>query len=316
MLRMVQREGAYLKLQNKHLKTILRILLFLLTAFAVYTIQKNGSDWLEQAREYQWSPNPLMLSISGVLLSFSLVFTPLGWALISRNMGSNASMKELFAAWYASQLGRYIPGKIWLFAGRAGFLKARGMGTARAAATTALELLFTVASVGLITVTVSLFFPEAMPEAGFRTAAALSGSAALLLPLLHPVQRYLCRKKGIEGDFLPGPAITAKTVLLFTGFWIMRGFALFTLLKGAGIEGIKPAASLLAAPLSWFAGYIAVMVPGGIGIRETAAAAISAPAAVVPAAFLIAGQRVFMALLEAALAAWGAGRITIRKKEQ
>ncbi|MCK5037398.1 MAG: hypothetical protein KAS73_15980, partial [Candidatus Sabulitectum sp.] len=49
-------------------------------------------------------------------------------------------------------------------------------------------------------------------------------------------------------------------------------------------------------------GYIVFFVPGGVGVREAAAAAIAAPMLIAPAAVVIAGQRLFMAMVEVILA--------------
>lgn len=303
-------------LTSKKLQTTIKILLALLAAVALYTIFRNGANWLESIQGYSWKLNPLMLLLSAVLLAVSLILAPAGWAVISKSMGSESNTRDLFAAWYASQLGRYIPGKVWLFAGRAGFLKSRGMNTGRAAATTAYELFFNVASVGFIALSLSLMIPDIHFSGTERTALLAAGAALLLTPLLHPVQRFLCRKKGIPYNSLPTPAVSFKASVLFTLLWLLRGLALYFLLKGTGITCTDTGRSLIAAPLSWFAGYIVVIVPGGIGVREAAAAIISAPAAVVPATAVIAGQRIFMALIEVLLALISSKRITTPWKDE
>lgn len=310
---MVPGKGAPLISRKGRTGKVLIVLLALLVLFALYQVYVNGSRWMEEASAHDWQLDPALLILSAALLLLSLSLTPLGWVMISREMGSEVTPLELFAAWYASQLGRYIPGKVWLFAGRTAYLKTKGMGTARAAVTTVWELLFNVASVGLITLAITLLFPDLLPGESLRVAALISGGALLLLPLLHPVQKLVCsRRAGVSREMFPSAGTTVKTVALFCGLWLLRGASLLALLRGAGITGLQMASSFLAAPLSWFAGYIAVMVPGGIGVRETAAALIAAPNSVVPAAVLIAGQRVFMALSEAGLAAWGTSRIRFR----
>ncbi len=310
---MVQEKGSALK--RKHLQYTIKILLGLLIVIAFYTLFRNGASWLEDFNRHNWEFNLIFLSASAVLLIASLVLAPAGWVMVSRSMGSKSSAGDLFAAWYASQLGRYIPGKVWLFAGRAGFLKSRGMKTGRAAATTAYELFFNVASVGLIALAGSLLVQGIQFTGTGKTAVMAAGSALLLIPLLHPVQRFLCRKKGIPYDSLPSPAVSVRMILIFTVLWLLRGISLYLLLLGTGITQTSIARSVIAAPLSWFAGYIVVIVPGGIGIREAAAAVLSAPMAIVPATAVIAGQRIFMALIEVILALISSKRITTPWKE-
>ncbi len=295
---------------------ISRIALFLLAALAAFFIWKNGGSWLEEVGRYNWQLNIGELAVSAVLLTVSLALTPSGWVLICRSMGSKIPVGEMFAAWYASQLGRYIPGKIWLFAGRAGFLKARGMKAGKAAATTAYELFFTVASIGLLVIVLAVISPEVFQHTGGRTAAIAAASAILLLPLLHPVQSFLCRKKGIDAGELPSIKTAAAATLLYAFLWTVRGLSLFLLLKGAGLTELHFSHSLAAAPLSWLAGYIVFFVPGGLGVREAAAAAIAAPMLIAPAAVVIAGQRLFMAMVEVILALLNTGKVKFDPRQE
>lgn len=278
------------------------VLLAVLTAAALFALFEKGGDWLGSIGNHNWVLSFPRLAVSALLLVLTLALTPQGWVMICRGMGSDIRTSQLYAAWYASQLGRYIPGKVWLFAGRAGFLKARGMKASRAAATTAYELLFTVASVGLLSLFMTLLSPDLFQGSGVRTAGIVGAVSLLLLPLLHPVQKIICRKRGIQLDTLPSAGDAARITLFYAALWAGRGASLYLLLTGVGITQVQPAGALAAAPLSWLAGYIVVIVPGGIGVREAAAAAIAAPAAMAPAAAALAGQRLFMALAEVLLA--------------
>lgn len=303
-------------MKGTRITTISRAALFILVIAAAFVIWKNGGQWLEEVDRYSWNLNVGELTVSAVLLAVSLALTPTGWFLICRSMGSRIPAVEMFAAWYTSQLGRYIPGKIWLFAGRAGFLKARGMKMGRAAATTAYELFFTVASIGLLVMILAIISPEVFLHTGGRAAAIAASSAILLLPLLHPVQNFLCRKKGIDPGQLPSIRTSLTITLIFAVLWMIRGLSLFLLLKGAGLTEILFDHSVAAAPLSWLAGYIVFFVPGGIGVREAAAAAIAAPGLMAPAAVVIAGQRLFMALIEVLLALLSSGKVNSDLKQE
>lgn len=289
------------------------VLLGILAAAAVLALVRNGSSLMESLKGHSWTLNWPKLAGSAILLAVSLFLTPHGWVIICRSMGSTLGGGTLRSAWFASQLGRYVPGKVWLFAGRAGFLKSRGMSGGRAAATTLYELLFSFASVGLISLATFAASPDLMSGGGMGTVAAAAGAALLVMPLLHPVQRAVCRKKGISPDSLPSPGAAFKAVALYTMLWSLRGISIYLLLSGTGIEPLKFLRSIAAAPLSWLAGYIVIIVPGGIGIREAAAAAIAAPGSEAPAAAALAGHRLFMAAVELALAAFTADKIV--KKE-
>ncbi len=294
---------------GKKIALISKTALFLLAGIAAVAVWKNGGMWLEEIQKYQWNLNTGKLVLSGILMIVSLSLTPSGWVLVSRSMGCKVPIGEMFAAWYGSQLGRYIPGKIWLFVGRAGFLKARGMKMGPAAATTAYELFFTMAAVGLVVVVPAIVNPGIFQHPGVRAAAIAASSAILLLPLLHPVQSMICRKKGIDPGKLPSLKTSFAATLIYSLLWTMRGFSLFFLLRGAGLNSVSFSHTLAAAPLSWLAGYIVFFVPGGIGVREAVAASIAAPGLVAPAAVVIAGQRVFMATAELLMVLLNSGKV-------
>lgn len=308
--------GQRSSVTKKTLHIITVSVLLIMAAAAAYALYRNGSSWLSSIQGHQWVLNIPRLTASAVILSVSLILTPAGWVMICRGMGSKIPSAELFAAWFSSQLGRYIPGKIWLFAGRAGFLKARGMNGARAAATTAYELFFTVASVGFVSVAVLFTTPDLLSGGTARTAALTAASFMILLPLLHPVQKLICRKRGIPVNTLPSAAEAIKISAFYALLWAARGLSIYLLLTGTGIVSAEPARSVAAAPLSWLAGYIVVFVPGGIGIREAAAAAIAAPAAVAPAALALAGQRIFMTVAEVLLALFTSKKIIPTREDK
>lgn len=306
-------------MKKKQLETFSKVILYTLIIVASIVIWKNGKVWLDEIKNYSWVLNYKLLSISAVLLAISLALTPLGWILICRPLDSTIPLKELFAAWYNSQLGRYIPGKVWLFAGRAGFLKAKGLQIGTAAATTAFELLFNIASIGLITLIAFLFNPDIITFQGAEVVVMTASIALLLLPLIRPIQKFVCKKKGIESNLFPGFTTSIAATISFTVLWTLRGLSLLLLLKGVGLTDLSFARSLAAAPLSWLAGYIVFFVPGGIGVRETAAAAIAAPTLIAQATIVIGGQRIFMAIIELLLASVTAGNIklhSLRKEEE
>ena len=305
-------------MKKKRLEVFSRIVLFTLIIVASVIIWKNGNIWLDKIQNYSWVLNYKLLSISAILLLVSLSLTPLGWILICQPLNTQIPLKEMFAAWYNSQLGRYIPGKIWLFAGRAGFLKARGIQISTAAATTAFELFFNIASIGLITLIVFLFKPDILTFQGAKVVVLIASISLLIFPLLRPIHKFVYKKKGIESNLFPDLRTSIVTTILFAVLWVLRGLALLLLLKGVGLTNILFSRSLAAAPLSWLAGYIVFFVPGGIGVREAAAAAIAAPTLITQATIVIAGQRIFMAIIELLLALVTARNIKLEslKKEE
>jgi hypothetical protein len=312
---------------RQRLVWISRAVLLILLVLSVVLILRYGSKWLSEITQLNWEPDPLLIALSALLLFISFWFTPFGWVWISRELGSTSDSSELRGIWFASQLGRYIPGKIWLFAGRAGYLKSKGVSTLNSALAPLYELMHTAAAVGVITLSSAFLFPEFLHSNILRLAAVMAGICLLVLPLLHPVQKYVYRlrkKKSTDTlgseitdriTFLP-PNLSIRVICFYSALWIIRGFSLFIWLAALGIPNKGLWACIAATPLSWLAGYIVFLVPGGIGIREAATVAIIAgPGETGPILAAVLGQRLLLAVIEVILAGISAKSIPFLRRE-
>ena len=305
------------------LKRLASILFAALVCIVAYVVYRNGSDWLREIGEQSWQLDPILLILSAGLLFLSLWLAPFGWLMMCRYSGCTARSGEIRGVWFTSQLGRYIPGKVWLLAGRAAYLKSKGFSPAGAAAVPFFEVLYTAAATGLIAAAVALFTPDFIASGILRTAAVCSGGALLLLPLLRGVRRFLCRirygsdrQMNPAGIAIPDTALSIKVLGLFTLLWIARGLSLYLWLSAMGVPGRGIWACVAAAPLSWLAGYIVFLVPGGIGIREAAAVAmIAGPGETGPILAAIIGQRILLSVMELALAAVHARSVPLFRKK-
>lgn len=301
-------------------KSGIRIVLILLLSAAIWLLIVNGNRWLQQIEDFEWQLDWFLLTASVLILWISYFLSPIGWVWLSHHAGSKATEKDLTSAWFISQLGRYVPGKIWLFAGRAGFLKSHGLSTFRATSVPFLEVLFTAAAAGLAAI-IPIILTEnfSFADSGLRTVILVAGGCVLVIPLLTPIQRWLYKLKYgsiPEKLTLPGVKGSLKLLLLYSGLWWLRGFTLFLWLKGFGIQSIDFWICCTAAPLSWLAGYIVFIVPGGIGIREAAAVALVAPSgATGPVLAVIAGQRVLLSIAEVFFALLSTGNARIFRRE-
>ncbi|MCK5117645.1 MAG: flippase-like domain-containing protein [Candidatus Aegiribacteria sp.] len=289
------------------MKWLLRAGAILLIAAAAWIISVNAEKWFEQIGRFNWQLDWFLICTSVILLGLSYYIIPAGWILLSHAAGSEIEPKELRAAWFMSQLGRYIPGKVWLFAGRAAFLKSRGLAGFRATSVPFLELLYTAAGAGLTAIIPVIISSKAVfSHSGLKYAVLAAGISLLVIPFLTPIQKRLYRLKygRIPGKLpLPGLIDSSKLLIFYSGLWWFRGLALFLLLKGFGVTDISLLLCCAAAPLAWLAGYIVFLVPGGIGVREAAAVALVAPSdAAGPVLAVIVGQRLILSTLEVVLA--------------
>lgn len=288
----------------------------LLLVAAAWFITVNGEKWLEQINRFSWQLDWFIVFASAILLGLSYFIIPIGWIMLSHTVGSEVGSKELRAAWFMSQLGRYIPGKIWLLAGRAAFLKSRGLTGYKATSVPFLEMLYTAAGAGLTAVIpVVISRNTVFSHSGLKFAVLASGISLLVIPFLTPIQKWLYRLKyGRVPQKIPLPGLigSIKLLIIYSGLWWLRGLVLFLWLKGFGISDISLLLCCAAAPLSWLAGYIVFLIPGGIGVREAAAVALIAPSgATGPVLAVIAGQRLILSIIEVFFAFVSARKLKI-----
>lgn len=299
------------KAGGRRLKLVARVLLLLLLAVAVWVMVDSGGAWLDQIGGFSWNPSWPALTVSFVLLGLSYYLIPFGWTVLSRKAGCRAGTAELRNVWFVSQLGRYIPGKVWLFAGRAAFLRSRGLSGFRATSVPFLELLYTAAGAGLAALPAALASTgPVFSSTALKGAVVTAGASLLIVPFLRPLQRWLYSlKHGRSPEELPLPRFTVSMLLLlaYSVIWWVRGVSLYFWVRGFGIEQVSLSVCLAAAPLSWLAGYIVFLVPGGVGVREAVATAMLATSGQTgPFLAVIAGQRLILSVFEVSFALAGA----------
>lgn len=220
----------------------------------------------------------IALSIASALLSQA--FAPCAWQRILRVLGlPGARGSDARRNWYATQMGSYIPGKFWMYIGRAAFLGARGAGGARSSAAIALENIYLMVSVCLMALLAMPFTGGAHIPGGVRAALAVSIGATLLALLAPGIRKGLAalitRRPGGDPGVLPELSLGSQAVII--GFdmlsWTFRGASLFFWFLAAGAGSGRAvemlSVCLMAMPVSWLAALLLVIVPGGIGLRES-----------------------------------------------
>jgi len=125
---------------------------------------------------------PLLIVSMFFLSGFYLMFA-FGWKLILKELGVSLPFLKGLKIIFYSQLGKYLPGKIWTFAGRVYFCQKIGIYPSKAFISMALEMALTTIS-GILIFLVSLLF-----SSRFRmdiNPFLLVTVAVLVLVIIHP----------------------------------------------------------------------------------------------------------------------------------
>jgi hypothetical protein len=218
----------------------------------------------------------LRLAIAaGMFATFLFVFRALSWRWILIGLGHRLPVAPATRIWSTSELARYVPGVIWQVVGRVYLCRPYGISGTICSTSQVLELaIFLLANI-LVAASCLLWFGWKMdPRARPYLMAAMS-LLPVLLVLLHPrifygITNALLRKLGKPAIItrLSGRAMIGLVAWAVLGL-LWQSLALW--LITAGPLGLKLAWWWMVAGaycLAWCAGFLAILSPGGIGVRE------------------------------------------------
>ncbi|MDX6556506.1 MAG: glycosyltransferase 2 family protein [Miltoncostaeaceae bacterium] len=220
-----------------------------------------------------WPLLALALAATGVAMTCLALI----WGPCLRAVGAEPP-RGLAAAYYLGQLAKYLPGGGWQYLGRAALAARLGVPLRAAGASLALETAAIVAGAALVTPL--LLADDALGAAVavviLHTVAVGAIAAARWPRVVGVLRAGLARAAGPGATVRPGEA--ARAVGLFAGAWLIFGLALWLTARALFAA---PAAELLpmagAFAIAWIAGFVAVIAPGGIGVREAVLVGLLGP---------------------------------------
>jgi hypothetical protein len=206
------------------------------------------------------------------------------WAFVRDIGGGTVPFSPVLRAYWASQLGKYAPGKAWVVAIRCDMLGERA-GTYVAAVGSAYETLFAIAMGALVAVPVLAVPGQDIPRVWLAAASCLmvclAGASAP--PVFRRLTRLVAKPLRHHGA-AELPVCRARTlalgVVLACGGWAFLGTSAWAIARGAGAEGLTWAEwPIVVGATAWGVvwGFVAFIIPGGLGVREAAMAAALAP---------------------------------------
>lgn len=244
-------------------------------------------------------PGAGAVAAAALLAAAGLLAAARGWLALLRGA---APAPVLVRDFLLSQVGKYIPGGVWLGVGQVGLAVRAGVPPSRAAGALATFGVCFVAAAGAAA-GVAGALPVPGPGAPYGALLAVG----LLLPaLLHrrwlaAIGQHVARRLG--GD--PSAVIPGQRRILAGWAWSVAALgcsaAAYAVLLAAIAPGITLPATVSAYLVSWLAGYLAIGLPSGIGAREVALLVLlpAAPGAVLSASLT---QRIVHMVVEALLA--------------
>jgi hypothetical protein len=273
--------------------------------FAARTLQGQWAEFRTRAVTLQPSWSGVLGSAVLVLLTYALLIE--SWRALVHAWGDRLGYGDAVRIWTVSNLGRYLPGKVWSI-GAMGLLAQRAGVSPLAAAGSALLGTLVNLAAGFIVLflagpaVISTLAPRASPYAALLPV--VGGVALLALPALLPVVVRVAARV-TRRPYVPRRlriATLARVAAANVASWVLYGVA-FRWLAGALLPGLagKWVEYVAVFAGSYLAGYLALVVPGGLGVRELSmtAALVRLGAASAPdAALLAVASRLWLTVLE------------------
>ena len=242
------------------------ILYFLLTK-----VRANWSDLMAQHIHWHLRWEFIAASLIVTWAMYGLLI--MGWRSVLHGWRQWIRVVDAARIWCLSSLGKYIPGKVWSIAGMAVMAQREGVSGAAATGSAIIMQLISIATGTIIVFALigTRLLDEQLPGASL---AALALAVFALLAVLALTSPSLTRRIGFvvgRPDAVQPVEPESLAAALFTNFlaWAGYGLALQLLLLGT-LENVRLdwATATGAFAASYLIGYLALIVPGGIGVRE------------------------------------------------
>ena len=218
---------------------------------------------------------------SGILVVATYLILVEAWRATLRVWSESLPFSAAMRIWFVSNLGKYVPGKVWQIAAMGAMAQKRGVSPAAAVGSSLIvNLVSVIAGFAVIAVTAAgrAGAVVGMRASGARSveltvvAIAIAGGAALLLaPVAVP--RLVMLAGRVTGRSITIPQIPARAIWVAAvstiASWLLYGMAFFLFAHGVSPRATGNAVSYIAVYTgSYLAGYLALFAPGGVGVRE------------------------------------------------
>jgi uncharacterized membrane protein YbhN (UPF0104 family) len=224
------------------------------------------------------------------------------WLYLLRSLGTRAPLSWI-TLFFKGQLGKYLPGSVWQYAGRVGLARNRGVPVQQALISITAEVGYSAIAAAAVS---SLIL-------GWVIAAAVLVGLALLIGLLIIFGRRFSDRPSVLGAIHAGP----NAFVLYLAVWGLYGAGFWA--TGRALFAV-PATDLPryigVFAIAWLAGLVAFFAPGGIGVREAVMVALlGSRLGQVDAIVLAATSRIVLTTVDLAAGAAAFGVPALRRSQ-
>ena len=234
-------------------------------ACVVFVGRRLAREW-DAAEAAIRSATPGWIVLAVVLAAAAMTAIALGWWRVLAALDIRRRPGRVTAWYFAGEIGKYLPGTVWPIIGRGELARRGGVDGRTSYSSVALSLGLLYLACAAVACVV---LPFALDDAGW---AALVLLAPLGLVALHPrITGPVARRLRIP---VPGWGASARLVVTYVPAWLLVASATWAVARALDSSAAWPEVAF-AATVSWLAGFLAVPVPGGVGVREAVFVALA-----------------------------------------
>lgn len=242
------------------------VALVVLAAIARYLVR----EW-DALASRPWEADWAILTLGSGLVVLAYSAFVLLWRHLVSRLGGHLTAADAHRIWYFGNLARYVPGKVLQLAGTAYLARAKGVSSVLTVGSMVVAQLFVIVA-GLVVTLVTLPGPAFPLPGGSAASLAVAGGLALLLltPLFDHAHRFGLQLAGRGDAHVRVPVKTRLGLLLgYLVAWIVFGLGFALFVHGVADPTPGSTATLMGiCTAGYLAGWLAVFVPGGLGVRE------------------------------------------------
>ncbi|WP_043496710.1 lysylphosphatidylglycerol synthase domain-containing protein [Georgenia sp. SUBG003] len=251
---------------------------FLLAALAA-GVWAVASQWDDVRTALTSIPGGVVVGALALSVAY-VVLTMAAWRVLLMDLGSPLRVGAASRVFFVSQVGKYIPGGVWNVLAAAEMGADHAIPRRRSISVMVVSILVSILT-GLALAVLAIVLAPAGVAADFGWVGWFL--PVLLLVLAPPVLNRLlglalrlARRPPLERPLTLGGVVRAS--LWSTAAWIVAGVQVWLLSAALGLELTVATLALAVGgyALAWTVGFLVVVVPAGVGVREAVLAAVLA----------------------------------------
>lgn len=280
-------------------------LTLVVVAFAGWYLWKQWTRATGDGLTFDFQFGWLVAASVVILGTFTLLIET--WRRVLLELGSSIAFRTAARIWFVSNLGKYVPGRIWTVTTMAMMAGEHRVPVGTVAASTVVIMIANVATGFAVVLLTSAGIVRRLAGGTAGVIAATIGMFVLLIATPYIAghwNRIAARFHRAQLTVTVPPKAVAVAIAGCTISWLLYGLAFMLFVRSLiGAVGTPYWAFVTANAAAYLVGYLAIIAPAGIGFREVVLVTVLPALRIATgpqAALITVASRIWLTVLEIA----------------